>query len=100
MTSCSNLSDHVGMPSGRNLPFAFGISTRRTGVHRYRSFRSSSMMPWIFSADIPSTVSSVAPRVIAPAFLVEAPVGPEVQIRVEELSIDVFQKLPFLPRLS
>jgi hypothetical protein len=58
----------IGMPSGRCFPFAFGIITLRTGVHAYRSCRSRPMMAWIFWRLILSTVSSVAPLVIAPAF--------------------------------
>jgi hypothetical protein len=67
-TSCNSLSDHVGIPSGRFLvePF-FSMYVRRTGAHRYRSDRSSSMMARIFSRDIPSAVSAVTPRVMAPS---------------------------------
>ena len=33
-TSCSSLSDHVGIPSGRNFPDFLGMYVRRTGVQR------------------------------------------------------------------
>ena len=69
ITSCTTLSDHVGMPSGRVPPLRFGIFLRRTGVHFHRSYRIASMILAIFSVDIPSTVSSVVPGVIAPSFL-------------------------------
>jgi hypothetical protein len=57
------------MPSGRVPPLRFGIAIRRTGFHGHRSYRIASMMLAIFSIDIPSTVSSVIPGVIAPLFL-------------------------------
>jgi class 3 adenylate cyclase len=66
ITSCSSLSVQEGNPSGRNFPFFFGICTRRTGVHRKRSWRSSSMRRSIFTRLMPSTVSRVAPGVSAP----------------------------------
>lgn len=57
------------MPSGRIFPLLLGISTLRTGVHCHRSYRIASMILAIFSMDMPSTVSSVIPGVIAPSFL-------------------------------
>jgi len=69
ITSCTTLSDHVGMPSGRVPPLRFGIFLRRTGVHFHRSYRIASMMLAIFAVDMSSTVSSVIPGVIAPSLL-------------------------------
>jgi hypothetical protein len=66
ITSCSNVADHVGMPSGRTLPFCFGIDVLLTGVHRERSSRTKSLSFLIFSRDISSTVSLVVPLGIAP----------------------------------
>src|SRR5918998_2857954 len=44
ITSCTSLSDQVGMPSGRCFPFALGMYVRRAGVHRYRSKLSSAKL--------------------------------------------------------
>jgi len=56
----------IGIPSGLVPPFGLGISVLRTGVQRYRSCFSRSMIPWTFWTDMPSTVSLVDPIVIAP----------------------------------
>ena len=39
---------------------------RRAGANRYRSHRIASTICLIFSSDMPSAVSSLAPGVIAP----------------------------------
>lgn len=66
-TSCTLFSDHGGLPSGRILPLLLGISPRRTGVHCHRSSRMASIIVALCSCDIPSTVSSVMPGVMAPS---------------------------------
>jgi hypothetical protein len=60
------LSDQDGSPSGRSFPFFFGMYTRRAGLKRYRSCRIASMIWSIFSSDMPSAVSALAPGVMAP----------------------------------
>src|SRR6266446_8983807 len=57
------------MPSGLFPPLGLSMRTRRTGVHCHLSYLIASMILAIFSCDIPSTVSSVIPGVIAPSFL-------------------------------
>ena len=68
ITSCNSLSPHVGIPRGRFFPFFFGIYSRLAGFHWYFSSLRSSIILSIFWIDIPSTVSSVTPLVIAPLF--------------------------------
>ena len=49
MTPCTSLSSYAGMPSGRNLPFAFGIYVRLTGSGLYWNFFIRSTSRCIFS---------------------------------------------------
>src|SRR2546422_8429767 len=69
MTSPSNLSDQVGIPSGRFLVDpGLLMYTRLTGAQWYRSHRTASMIASIFRSDMPSTVSPVTPGVSHPRF--------------------------------
>ena len=90
-TSCSSLSDQVGSPSGRRFPFAFGMYVRWTGVQRYRSKRTASMMASIFARLVPSAVSVVAPGVIAPRLRAILPYASRYRSRWKS-KIDALQR--------
>ena len=67
--SCTTLSDHMGMSSGRFPPVGLSLRTRLAGVQCHFSCRIAPMIVAILSRDMPSTVSSVIPGVMAPSFL-------------------------------
>src|SRR5207253_2661397 len=57
ITSCSSLSDQVGIPSGRSFPDLLGMYVRRTGVHRRRtwtSWSSDHLSPFAMWTALPS----------------------------------------------
>src|SRR5215468_1530432 len=95
-TSPTSLSRHDGMPSGRSLPFFFGIYTLRAGANRYRSNRIRSMISSICASDMPSAVPPAGPRRHRPLVGVDVAVGSKVQVLVEHLPVKLreWQALP------
>jgi hypothetical protein len=62
----TRLSSPEGMPSGRRLPFAVGMSTRRTGLGRERPVWSGLLRVFTRAMDNPSHVVASLPGVVAP----------------------------------
>ena len=66
MACCMTLSRGDAIPSGRSLPFALGIYTRRFGLSLSDSERSFREVFSNHSTEIPSKVSLVVPLTMLP----------------------------------
>jgi hypothetical protein len=93
MARCTIRSRRLGIPSGRSLPFAFGIYTRRAGSGLYEPANSSSRIVvsscWRFASIMPlSTPSTPGVRAPLEASVMRAasfsqPLGNESQEAIE-----------------
>ena len=87
-------------PADAVFPLVLGNvhpSHRRPAISLIAQF---SMSLSIFARDMPSTVSVVVPGVMAPCIAVQTAISAQVQIRVEQLPIDILQRQSSLASFS